>query len=131
MQSQLCKRKVIDSGTYSECNKTWISPKKKKMIPKVYRDILKMISDVETQRGDIQATVIKIDAHCIEQAQNLLKKYSDRFAFSSHDALIAGSLITAKQRDGLNLTLMTSDKSLKAVLREESIPCHDPLIAIP
>ena len=131
MQSQFCDRRIIEGGKYVQCHNTWICPVRRKMKSKVYRDILKLISDIEAQKGDIQATVIKLDCHSIEIGRKLLKRYADRFAFGSHDALIAGSLITANQRDGLNLTLMTSDKSLKAVLREESISCHDPVIAIP
>ncbi|MBF0538830.1 MAG: hypothetical protein HQL03_11335 [Nitrospirae bacterium] len=91
-----------------------------------YRKILPLIKDCEAGKGDIQATTIKVDSLCIGYAQDLLQKNSGQYKFGSHDALIAGSLIAARDRDGVGLEMVTSDKGLKSVLAAEGIACFDP-----
>jgi rRNA-processing protein FCF1 len=85
-----------------------------------------MISDIEAKRGDIQATVLELDDLSIAKGRELLLKYADRYNCGSHDALIVGSLIVARQVRGTDLTLVTSDKGLQAVLKDEAIPFYDP-----
>ncbi len=87
-----------------------------------------MITDIEAERGDIQATILRLDSSAIAEGQRLLINYADIHAFSSHDAIIAGALIASKKDHRLDLTLVTSDRGLKAVLREECVPYIDPLI---
>ncbi|MCP4535916.1 MAG: hypothetical protein GY832_02120 [Chloroflexi bacterium] len=96
------------------------------MKPKVFRAIQKLISDIEAKRGNTRATVLKVDLASVQKARDLLLRYADRYSFGSHDALIAGSLVVARQVRGMDLTLVTSDKGLKAVLRDETIPFYDP-----
>ncbi len=100
--------------------------RREKMKPKVFRDMQKMISDIETRKGDIQATILKLDHASITKARELLMKYADRYNFGSNDALIVGSLVVAKEVRGMDLTLVTSDKGIKAFLNYESIPFYDP-----
>jgi hypothetical protein len=116
---------VTSSGKI-KCPNTWIFPGRKKWKPKVFRDMQKLIADIEAGKGHIQATILKLDQVSIAKAQELLKKYADRYNFGSHDSLIVGSIMVAKETTGLNLTLVTSDQGLKAVLRDESIPFYDP-----
>ena len=125
-QLQQCKREIIVDGQTAKCSNTWIFPGRKRLKLKVFRDIRKMISDIETRRGDIQATMLKLNDSSIARARELLMKYADRYNHSSHDALIAASLIIARKVQGLDLTLVTSDKGLQAVLRDEAIPFYDP-----
>ena len=127
-QRQQCKREIAVGDTVAQCSNTWIDRGQKKMKPKVFRAVQKLISDVEAQRGNIQATMLQLDLDATQKARDLLRKYADRYSFGSHDALIAGSLITARQAQGMNLTLVTSDRGLKAVLRDEAIPFYDPLL---
>ena len=93
---------------------------------RVFYGIQKMISDIEAKRGDIQATILKLNHAVVEKAKELLCKYADRYDFGSHDALIAGSVIIARKIDGLDLTVVTSDRGLKVVLREENVAFYDP-----
>lgn len=125
-QRQQCNREIIAGDQTVKCSNTWVFPGIKKMPRKVFRDIQKMIADVEAGRGDIQATILKLDSDSIEKARKLLIKYADRYNFGSHDALIAGSFIAAREIKGMNLTLVTSDRGLQAVLRDESIPFYAP-----
>ncbi len=125
-QHQSCEREIIADSGKVMCSNIWIFPGRKKMKLKVFRDIQKMIADIEASRGSIQATVLKLDQDSIVKAQKLLMSYADRYRFGSHDALIAGSLIVAQQIKGMNLTLVTSDRGLQAVLKDEAIPFYDP-----
>ncbi|WP_226942341.1 hypothetical protein, partial [Pseudomonas lundensis] len=61
------------------------------------------------------------------QGRRLLAQHAHQFSFGSHDALIAGTVLVAAS-SGTALTLVTSDKSLKAVCREQGIPVFDPLL---
>lgn len=86
----------------------------------------KMVSDIEAKKGFIQADVISLNTSSIEIGTNLLIKYADRYNFGSHDALIIGSFIDARINGGENITIVTSDKGMKAVLEDESLPYFDP-----
>ena len=125
-QRQQCNREIVVGSQTLKCSNTWTVPGRKKMKLKVFRGIQKMINDTEAARGDIQATVLKLDSDSIEEARKLLIKYADRYNFGSHDSLIAGGLIVVRETKGMNLTLVTSDRGLQAVLRDESIPFYAP-----
>lgn len=125
-QPQPCERKVLHAQSVAICSNRWIPPRRKKMRAKIFRDIRKMILDIELQKGGIQATIMKLETSCIEKGRELLIKYADRYSLGSHDALIGGSVSVAREIKGMNLTLVTADKGLQAVLRDESIPFFDP-----
>jgi hypothetical protein len=127
-QRQPCTRQVVSGTGVGQCSNMWISPARKKMKPKVFRDMRKLISDVEAKKGGIQATILQLDQDTITKGRKLLMDYADRYNFGSHDALIVGSLIVAKEIKGINLTLVTSDGGVKNVLRDESLPFYDPLV---
>jgi hypothetical protein len=124
-QRQACNRKILVAHAHGVCSNTWTSLEVKRMKPKVFRDIRKLISDIEHQRGDIQATVLPLDANAISHARRLLMEKADRYRFGSHDALIAGVAISL-DRAGTRLTVVTSDRGMKAILGEEGIPFYDP-----
>jgi hypothetical protein len=126
-QEQQCDRQMMVGATMNTCPNVWFSPKRSRMRPKVYRDMLKLLSDIEGGRGDIQATIRRLNDDCKANAQKLLLKYSDRYAFGAHDALIAGTAIEATRAMAVPLRTVTSDRGLKAVLRNERIPYFDPL----
>jgi predicted nucleic acid-binding protein len=124
-QHQPCARKIVVESRAAQCPNTWTSVEVKRMTPKVFRDIRKLISDIERQAGDIRATILGLDSSAILAARRLLMERADRYRFGSHDALIAGTAISARDK-GMNL-VVTSDRSLKAVLKKESVPFYDPL----
>ena len=125
-QLQQCERKIIMGNNIEKCSNIWLSCEKKRIKDKFFRAMQRLVSDIEAQKGDIQATILKLDNNSIQRARNLLISYADRYNFGSHDALIAGSFISASE-SGMNLTLITSDRGLKAVLKEESMSLYDPL----
>ena len=125
-QEQACPRDIVTEDGVAKCSNTWISPRRNKMPRKLVHDIRKMISDVEARRGKIQATVVRLDSAAIERGRQLLLKYADRFRFSSHDALIGGILVRAREAIGPEILLVSSDKGLKAALAEEGLSVYDP-----
>jgi len=126
IQKQSCERNIFTLKGVDKCSNIWITKGRKKLKPKVYRDLQKMIFDIEAKKGFIQANVIKINTRSIEIGMNLLIKYSDRYDFGSHDALIMGSFIDVRINKMPNLKIVTSDKGMKAVLNDESLPYFDP-----
>ena len=124
-QRQQCEREIVASSEGIKCSNVWVFPRSKPMKPKVFRDMQKLISDIEASKGSIQAAILRLDQASIDRAKKLLLRYADRYNLGSHDALVGGSLIVAREK-GMDLTLITSDRGFKAVLREESIPFYDP-----
>ncbi len=125
-QHQRCKRRILHNGEAMDCTNTWISPERKKMKRRVFLGFQKMISDIERKKGDIHAMILRLDQEAILQGRKLLKNYADQHRFGSHDALIAGSAIVARDTIGPDMKVVTSDKGLKAVLRAETFPYYDP-----
>lgn len=127
-QKVLCDR-IIVNGQHKSCTNKYLSQqKRKKLKTKQVHDLHKLIADIQSQRGNIQATILKLDSFSIEKGTELLIKYADKYNFGSQDAMIAGTLIATKELKSLDLTLVTSDKGLKAVLTEENLSFYDPKI---
>ncbi len=126
VQPQACKRSILTPKGIDTCSNIWVTQGRKKLKPKVYRDLRKMISDIEARKGFIQADVTKLNTRSIKIGTDLLNKYSDRYNFGSHDALIMGNFIDARMNKEANLIIVTSDKGMKAVLKDESLPHFDP-----
>lgn len=125
-QAQKCNREISTSTGTVVCSNTWISPARKPLKLRAFRNIQKLIKDIEAQRGDIQATVFTLNQSTIDYARDVLMRYADRYNFGSHDALIAGCLLDVKHNQNINLTLVTSDKAFKAVLKAEGLYYYDP-----
>lgn len=125
-QKQACTRDISKGEGVAKCSNLWVSPGRRKMTRGLVRDIRKMIEDIEAPRGLIQATVVRLDSTAIEWGRQLLLKYGHRFSFSSHDALIGGTLLGARQTIGTQIVLVSSDKGLKAALAEEGLSVYDP-----
>lgn len=127
LQKQVCKRRILfPDDSVSDCKNIWYQPKRKKLKRKAYRDIMKLLSDIESGNGEIRARKLGLDEESFKEGTALLTKYGDRYNFGSHDALIAGTLIAHTRKSKENITLITSDKGFKKVLQEESIPFYDP-----
>lgn len=124
-QNQPCERHVQNGDAVVQCTHTCVFKKHHRLKPKVFRDIQKIIKDIESKNGDIHAEIIPSSTDDLMAAKNLLLSYADKFAFGSHDALVGGAAIAARAK-GINLTLVTSDKALKAVCKAEGIPIFDP-----
>jgi hypothetical protein len=126
LQRHQCEREIVAGSGLARCSNIWISPERKPIKRKIFQGLQKLISDIEAGRGNIKATILALDQVSIERARKLLIKYADRYNLGSHDALIGGSVIAVREIKGLDLTLVTSDKGLKAACRDESVPFYDP-----
>lgn len=122
-QFQLCDRQTVGKDP-SKC--IWIHPGRKPLRVKLFRDLQKLIYDIESMIGKIQASVIPLDQDTITEAKRLLRTYSDHYSVGSHDALIGAVARRQNEANGLQLTVVTADKGLKALLSDEHIPVYDP-----
>ncbi len=102
-------------------------PEKKRMKSKVFRDLRKYILDIESRKGTVCAEILTVNNTSLSKGKAVLMKYSDRYSINSHDAVIAGTLLETRDKKGIALTMVTSDKSLKASLREEGVSVYDPI----
>jgi predicted nucleic acid-binding protein len=121
-----CKRNVTtQEGVNIYCNNYWFTnPKilKKREV----NSIRKYLQAIESKQGTVQATIKSINNNCIAEGRNLLQMYSGRYSLRSLDSLIAGTALHYQKSEGLNFTIVTSDKALKNVLKMEGIPFFDP-----
>lgn len=125
-QHEQCDRSVLSEHGNVRCAHTCVFPAQVRLKDKVFRDLQKLLRDIEEQRGTIKATVLPVGAAQFAIAKQLVVTYCDRFAFGSHDAMITASVLNAKTTQGLTLTVITEDKGLKALCAAVSIPTYDP-----
>ena len=124
---QPCTRDVIVDGASQKCTHTCFFPAAINRInKKKFKYLKKLINDIESGRDlSIHAQIIPVGTDEIASGKMLLNNYADSYSFGSHDALVAGTVLAAN-RNGLGLTLVTSDNGIKAVCRDEGIKCYDP-----
>lgn len=71
----------------------------------------------------INVDILPFDEKTIDQAQQVIE-YALTYSFGSLDAMIAATAKNAIE-DSRNMTVITSDKGLKACLIQCGIPCWD------
>lgn len=96
------------------------------MKDKVFRDLQKLLKDIEDQKGEIKATILRIGPAQFAIAKRLLVTYCDRLSFGSHDAMVAASALNAMTTMTLALTVVTRDKGLKTLCGALSMSTYDP-----
>ncbi len=121
-----CDRQIVSADDAMTCQNTWIPLKKKRMKLRVFRDFRKYILDIESCKGQVCAEILAVSNTSLSKGKEFLMRYSDRYSINSHDAVIMGTLLETKEKGGIPLTMVTSDKSLKASLREEGMSVYDP-----
>ncbi|AIQ50038.1 hypothetical protein R70723_32270 [Paenibacillus sp. FSL R7-0273] len=125
-QEQKCSKVLRMGDQYTTCSHTWYIEGNKKLNKNLFRDITKLLSDIENQRGYIKANVLSYSVASSNKGKQFLRKYSSKYKFGSQDAIIVGNLMQAKEEGLDDLVLVTSDKSLIAALKEEDISYYDP-----
>lgn len=124
-----CERQFVANGEIKSCVNICHSPKRTRMKSKVFKALQKLMNDIEHQKGDIQATLLPLRQAELDFGKMFLQQHAHQFSFGSHDALVAGT-VAAAAANGEKLTLVTSDKGLKALCRERQIDVFDPLLAV-
>ncbi|WP_028594610.1 type II toxin-antitoxin system VapC family toxin [Paenibacillus assamensis] len=122
-QEQICSRTISDGV----CTHTWLTAGRKGIKDKLFRQLIKLASDIQGDTGAIRASILPLDNNVISAAKDFLIDYADRYNFGSQDALIAGTVIAYKEQYGNDLTVITSDRGLKVALSAARIPILDPL----
>lgn len=125
IQHAACDRQVVGTMNPIACTHTCIFPARKRITEKVFGRMQKLIKDIEAGRGDVKAFILPVGNPEFITARNLLIQYADRYSFGSHDALVAATALTSRTNNKA-VTLVTSDKGLKAVCAAESIAVFDP-----
>lgn len=126
LQHTPCDRHVVHVSGPIACTHTCVFPERRRISSKAFGKLQKMIRDIEACRGDLRATVLPIGTDEFLEARTLLATYADQFSFGSHDALVAATALVSARRGKL-LSLVTSDKALKAVCTRISVPVIDPI----
>lgn len=124
-QEQPCNRQIKTAISTQSCAHTFITEAKVGIKPKVFKAMCKLVTDIEEGRGSIKAQIIPLRSSAITYGKDVLTNYADKYSFGSHDALVAGTLLAAREQ-GLMLTLVTADKGLKAACRDMGIAFFDP-----
>lgn len=114
---------VINSGG-DICNNRKFTPPRKKWKMRITKAWLKLISDIMSgQSPTLHVTIEPFDNNTVSKAQEIIR-YALKYNFASMDAMIA-----ATAQIGIinhrNITVITSDKGLKACLSECGIPYND------
>jgi predicted nucleic acid-binding protein len=116
-QNQKCTRKVTTDEGIKDCPFTWTTKTlQKRLNDREVQAIIRMIDDILKKRhSTFDVKVIPLNSEIIEFGSNLLHKYAYKFDFHSLDAIISATAIKSSS------TLITFDKALKNVLKEEGI----------
>lgn len=122
-------------GGFSKCN-CQISPEghicqnnrytapRKKWNKKRVKAWLQLISDIFEGKSKLFTVVIEpFDSTTVAEAKNVIT-HALVHNFASMDAMIAATAKLARN-NGRNVTVITSDKGLKACLLKIDIPCND------
>lgn len=121
-----CIRQVVSTNGTDVCKNVCFTAARKRMPSKVFKALQKLMDDIENARGNIRATMLPLSNAEILEGKRLLARYADQHSFGSNDALVAGTILAASTA-GINLTLVTSDRGLKAVSGRVGINLYDPL----
>lgn len=122
--AQISKCNCVISETGDVCQNQRYSLARKKWKNKEVRAWLKLIDDIVLGRSSlITIEVIHLTGEVITEAEKFIE-HSLRYSFASMDAMITATAINEKNK-GRNLTVITSDKSLKAGMAIANIPYCD------
>lgn len=126
-QEQICDRTIHGNDGKQKCSNRWIFPGRQVMNKKLFQNMLYAIDNLEKGRTpNKKITIIPLDKEAIQKGTQLLSQYSHQFNFGSHDAIIAGTMIYEQKRSGKTMTMVTSDRGLKAVLQKVGQRVFDP-----
>lgn len=120
-----CTRRIVISSNIELCSNICFTQARSRMSKKVFKGLQKLMNDTEDGRGTMRAEMLPLGTHEIKEGKRLLSRYAGTYAFGSHDALVAGTVLVTKAQ-GFDLTLVTSDRGLKAVAGDVGISLYDP-----
>lgn len=120
-----CSRQIFQEALVVNCSNKCITPKRKRLTRNEFKGLQKMLTDIEQGHARIKAQLLPLGTAEISYGKLLLSRHAESFAFGSHDSLVAATAFIAKKA-GRDVTLVTSDKSLKAVCAQVGIAVFDP-----
>lgn len=114
-----CTRTIqVPTTTNAVCSNKWISNGIKKTPNREATKLQAIIKDILNNNiSDFKITIIPLTDAIIRRGTILLHNYSTKYDFHSLDSIVAASV-----QDGM--TVITHDRVLKNVLRDEGISIH-------
>ena len=117
-QWQKCNRIISEDGTM--CNHNYLYKGQKPWNKKLCRDMLKLVKEIIQGSNQIlKVNVLELNEEIINRAE-VFMMYSSRYKFGSQDALIAATALVYSD-SGDNLQVVTSDRALRAAMKEEKM----------
>jgi len=122
--AQKDKCNCIVSETGDICENFRFTPSKRKWNSREVNAWIKLTKDIVNGRSSLlKIKVIDLSCDIIIEAEKFIE-HSLRYKFGSMDSIIAATVIDS-QKKGKNLSVITSDKSLKAGMAITNIPYSD------
>lgn len=119
---QKCNCVISQDGQL--CQNSRYSKPRKKWNPRRTKAWLQLIDEILEGRSKLLSVEVdSFDASTVSEAQNIIM-HALTHNFASMDALIVATAKIARENDR-NVTVITSDKGLKACLGKCEIPCYD------
>jgi hypothetical protein len=120
-----CNRQIFHEAMVIRCSNNCVTNARKRLTQGEFKGLQKMLADIEHGHGTIKAELLPLGAAEITYGKLFLSRHADSLAFGSHDSLVAATAFVARKA-GRDVTLVTSDKSLKAVCKLVGVPVFDP-----
>ncbi len=117
-----CNRVVSEDGEI--CGHNHFTFKQKAWTQKQIKDWIKLSTDITVGRSPLLfLEVINLDDFVFSEAEKIIES-STIYSFASMDSIIAATA-SCLNKDGKNISVVTSDKSLKKALTVWGIPFDD------
>lgn len=128
-QWQKCDRMISLDET--RCNHNYYNKGKKPWNNRLCRDLHKLVKEILQGKSSVfKVNVLELDEEIINRAE-VFMMYSSKFNFGSQDALIAATALVNSE-DGNVLQVVTSDRGLRAAMKEEGmafvVPGSQPVV---
>ncbi len=118
-QWQTCKRTIDEEGNI--CGNKYYNHGKRPWNKKLSRALLKLVKEVINGESPVfTVKVLDVNERVLERAETFMM-YSSRYKFGSQDALIAATAIINSDVYNQEMILVTSDRSLRAAMKEDGI----------
>lgn len=119
-QWQKCNRLHSEDGT-SICGRNYFHKGQRAWNKKLCRDMLKLVKEIlDGSSPVLNVEVLDVNEEIINRAKGFMM-LSFRYKFGSQDALIAATAIVHSSYDDI-LQVVTSDRALRAAMKEEGVP---------
>lgn len=117
-QWQRCFRQIGEDG--AQCGHSYFHPGRRPWNKNLCKDMYKMVKEMTDGRNPLlHVRVLALSEAVLDRAE-LFLMHASKYKFGSQDALIAATSIVYSRQEG-SIAVVTSDKGLRAAMKEEGI----------